>query len=103
MTATIQVGLVEANLLALLAEVETQPEVGSTFPPEMQSFSEQVDQVREYIVDAGEYSVAYECLVSLLASFPFTLSGPAAVKLLELGLLMGFKTERPEDLAFDRR
>lgn len=95
--------LVEANLLAVLAEVRDQPEVGSSFPAELQSYAEQVEQIREYIEDAGEYGIAYESLVSMLEEFPFRLSGRAAIKLLEVGLLMRFKTEQPEDARFDGR
>jgi hypothetical protein len=39
----------------------------------------------------------------MLESYPFKISGPAAIKLLEVGLLMGYKTERPEDALFDNR
>lgn len=73
---------VEANLLALLGEISAQVEVGDLFPAYMQSFSEQIEQLREYIEDAGEYRVAYEVLVSMLEVFPFRLSGKGAIKLL---------------------
>jgi hypothetical protein len=96
-------GLIESNLLAVLAELSQQPAVGATFPSEMRSYPEQVEQLREYVELAGEYGVAYEALVSMLEMFPFQLSGPVAVKLLEVGLLMKFKTERPEDSQFDSR
>ncbi len=39
----------------------------------------------------------------MLQTFPFRLSGPAAMKLLEIGLLMRFKTGLPEDARFDSR
>jgi hypothetical protein len=42
-------------------------------------------------------------MVANLEKFPFTLSGPAAVKLLEVGLKMRYKTDRTEDEAFDMR
>ena len=94
---------IEDNLLLVLSEILSQPEVAAYFPPEMQSYDEQLVQIREYLVDAGEYGIAYELIVSILESFPFRLSGPASIKLLETGLLMGFKTERAEDSKFDRR
>lgn len=59
-------------------------------------------QIREF-VEVGEYGIAYESMVAHLEALPFVLSGKAAVSLLELGLLFGFKTEREEDREFDRR
>jgi hypothetical protein len=95
--------LIEANLLAVLSEIRNQPEVGATFPDDLQSYAEFIEQTREYIEDVGEYGIAYQSLVSTLEGFPFLLSGLAAVKLLEVGLLMKFKTELPEDKLFDNR
>jgi hypothetical protein len=46
--------------------------------------------------------LAYESLISML-EFHFQRSGCTAVKLLEVGLLLRFKTERPEDAQFDGR
>jgi hypothetical protein len=60
-------------------------------------------QIFEYIDLAGEYEVAYEILMATVEAYPFLLSGKAAVCLLELGLLFGYKTERKEDDLFDRR
>ena len=100
---TVNTKLIEANLLAVLAELRQQSDVGNAFPPELLSFAEQVEQLREWIEDAGEYGIAYESLVATLEGFPFQLSGRAAVKLLEAGLLMRFKTGRPQDAQFDRR
>ena len=60
-------------------------------------------QVREWVEDVGEYGIAYELLVSMLEEFPFQLSGQVAVKLLEAGILMRFKTEQPQDARFDSR
>jgi hypothetical protein len=95
--------LIIDRLAAVLAEVQVQTHVAKHFPPEMQGFSEQVEQIREWIEDAGEYGIAYESLVSMLEAFPFELSGQAAIKLLEVGLLLRFKTERVEDAQFDSR
>ncbi|RMV01494.1 hypothetical protein ALP19_102237 [Pseudomonas syringae pv. tomato] len=41
--------------------------------------------------------------MSLLERLPFKLSGRASVKLLEVGLIFGFKTEMEADMKFDRR
>lgn len=64
---------------------------------------EQLEQIREWIEDANEYEIAYELIVCLLEQFQFQLSGGAAVKLLEVGLLMRFKTDKAEDEEFDFR
>ena len=53
--------------------------------------------------DAGEYGLVYENVVSKLEASPFKLSGKAAIKLLEVGLIFGFKTESESDKEFDRR
>lgn len=95
--------LVEANLSEILSEVRQQEHVDATFPKDLLSFPEQMAQVQEWIEHAGEYGIAYESLVSLLERFPFKLSSQRSVKLLEVGLLMRFKTERPEDDRFDSR
>jgi hypothetical protein len=100
---TVNHELVENNLSAVLTEIRGQVDVGKPFPPELQSFSEQVEQIREWIEDAREYGLAYESLVTMLEAFPFQLSGRAVIKLLEVGLLMRLKTERPEDAQFDSR
>ena len=67
------------------------------------TFEEEMAQIGEYIHDAGEYGLAYEVIVVNAEEVPFVLSSKAAVKLLEVGLVMGFKTERPTDAAFGRQ
>jgi hypothetical protein len=95
--------LIENNLSFVLAELGSQPEVGSFFPPESLSYQEQIDQLSEWVNDAGEYGLVYENVVSMLEAFPLKLSGKAAIKLLEVGLIFGFKTESESDKAFHRR
>jgi hypothetical protein len=100
---SVNIKLIKDRLTAVLAEIRVQNDVGRLFPPEVQGFSEQVGQISEWIEDADEYGIAYESLVSMLEEFPFQISGRVAIKLLEVGLLMRFKTERVEDAAFDSR
>ncbi|HEX8589798.1 hypothetical protein [Pseudomonas sp.] len=95
--------LIENNLSIVLAELGSQPEVGSFFPPESLSYQEQIDQLSEWVNDAGEYGLVYENVVSMLEASTFKLSGKAAIKLLEVGLIFGFKTESESDKEFDRR
>ena len=95
--------LIETNLLIVLAEVSEQPKVGKEFPSELQTFEKQVEQIRKWIEDVGEYGIAYESLISTLEAYPFQLSSRAAIKLLEVGLLMRFKTEQLADAKFDSR
>lgn len=95
--------LIENNLTFILNELSAQPEVAVYFPSEMQSCEEQLGLIKELLLDAGEYGIAYELIISMIEEFPFRLSGKASVKLLEAGLIMGFKTEKPEDSKFDRR
>lgn len=95
--------LIESNLLAVLAEIQDQEDVGKTFPPDRMSFLENKEFVRELLEVAGENGIAYESLVGMLELHPFKISGPIAIKLLEVALLMGYKSELPEDAVFDRR
>lgn len=87
----------------VLNEVERQKHVAAHYPPNVLQFADQMKQIHEYIEFASEYGIAYESLVATLEAFPFVLSGKVAVALLELGLLLGFKTDRKGDIAFDRR
>lgn len=95
--------LIEKNLIFILNELKAQPEVALYYPNNSLSFSDDMVQISEYIELAGEYGLAYECIVGDLELFPFKLSGLAAVKLLEVGLLMGFKTGSDRDNLFDFR
>jgi hypothetical protein len=49
----------------------------------------------------GKHGIAYESIVSTLDVFPFQLTGPSAVQLLGTRLMVGFKTERPQDARFE--
>lgn len=62
-----------------------------------------LDALVELIDAHGEYGIAYESLVALLESEDLPLRSASAVKLLEVGLLFGFKTDRPDDMKFDLR
>lgn len=95
--------LIEANLLFVLNELEGQPEIAAYYPATTLSYEDQMAQIREFIELAGEYGLAYEYISGALESFPFKLSGAAAIKLLEVGLLMGFKSGLESDKRFDRR
>ena len=95
--------IVRNNLSTVLDAMEMQHGLSAEYPATVMSFLEQMSQIREYISVAGEYGLAYECIVANLESIPYVLSGLQAIKLLEVGLLMGFKTESPDDVVFDRR
>ncbi len=93
----------ETRLLRILDELERQLGVAAAYPEGALQFGDEMKQIREFIEVAGEYGAAYECLVAAIESHPFVVSGTAAISLLELGLLLGYKTERNEDSEFDRR
>ena len=95
--------IVQSRLMRVLQELQMQPELATHYPDNRLSFQDQMEQIREYVADAGEYGIAYESIVANLEQVPFTLSAEAAVKLLEVGLIMRYKTERPEDQIFDMR
>ncbi|WP_175907867.1 MULTISPECIES: hypothetical protein [Burkholderia] len=95
--------LIQGNLNFILGEMKAQPDVAQYYSPSGLTYEEHLAQIREFIADAGEYGLAYEYVVGALESIPFRLTGVAAVKLLEIGLLMGFKSEQELDKRFDRR
>lgn len=92
--------LVRDNLAAIHSEMSGQRSVASHYPPDQLSFDEEMEQIREYIHDAAEYGLAYELIVLNAQEAPFVFTARAAVMLLELGLVMGFKTTKPEDAVF---
>lgn len=92
--------LVERNLRMILSEVAAQVEVAASYPKDTLPFADEMNQIGEFI-EAGEAGLAYECLVASLEKLPFALTGSAAVRLLEVGLLMGFKTQRSQDQVFN--
>ena len=95
--------MIVENLSAVLAELKSQQDVGDQFPPDQKNFRDTMEDLREWVEDVNEYGLAYEVLVCMLESHPFRISGSAAVKLLEVALLLGYKTTRDEDAMFDIR
>ncbi|SDC59853.1 hypothetical protein [Paraburkholderia lycopersici] len=103
MTSQSDFEFIEDNLIFVLDEMSAQPEVGQHYPANVMSYEDEIAQIREFIELAGEYGLAFEYINSALEQFPYRISGKAAVKLLEVGLLMGFKSENDKDKRFDRR
>jgi hypothetical protein len=95
--------LIEIKLMAILSELEQQHTVGEKYSENSLSYREEMEQIREFIDLAGEYTLAYEIIVATLEKHPFFLSSKAAVNLLEIGLFMQYKTDREEDKIFDIR
>ncbi|PPV06216.1 hypothetical protein [Xanthomonas bromi] len=95
--------LVEKNLLYIIDELAGQAAVRSEFSHDEMTLCDQIKQMTEWVEDAGEYGLAYENIVCLLEECSFFLRGLSAVKLLELGLIFGFKTDMDKDRIFDRR
>ena len=99
-----QTAMIVSRLRRVLEEMRNQhSEVALLYPPEGLSFSDELAQLDEYLGPANEFGVAYECIVANLEAVPFRLSSSAALALLEVGLLMRYKTDREEDTAFDVR
>ncbi|MEY3172991.1 MAG: hypothetical protein RLZZ436_904 [Planctomycetota bacterium] len=94
---------IKERLLAVLGEIKQQVQLSSYFGGESLSFDEEMEQIREYLEDAGEFGIAYEVLVANLEQVPFMISGRAAISLLEVALLLGYKTDREQDWIYDRR
>jgi hypothetical protein len=95
--------VVQSRLIEVLLELQTQTSLARHYPDNRLSFEDEMRQLHEYISVAGEYSIAYESIIATLEQIPFILSGSAAVKLLEVGLIMQYKSDRPQDQMFDMR
>jgi hypothetical protein len=65
-------------------------------------FVAQMNLIKEFI-DNNEFELAYEELVLWLEDGQFLVSGRTAVRLLEMGLLLGFKSGKECDSRYDRR
>ena len=86
--------MIEDRLLTVLGELRAQPEVASAYEAGLLPYAEEIAQIAEFI-DAGEYGLAYEYVVTTLERRPFVLRGATAVRLLELALLFRYKTDDP--------
>lgn len=95
--------LVESRLNLIALELRGQSHLSNYFGKETLSLDEELNNIREYIEFAGEYGIAYESIVSLLENAHFVLTSKAAVALLEVGLLLGYKSDRPCDSIFNCR
>jgi uncharacterized protein YutD len=95
--------IIKKRLRAVLDEMKKQVQLSNHFGGQSLSFDEEMEQIREYIDDAGEFGIAYEVLVANLEQVPFVISGKSAVYLLEVGLLLGYKTDDANDRIYDRR
>ena len=91
------------SLTALLEELESQPEMANFFAPDILSYKDTLSNIGEWLGDNGEYGLAYEVMVSLLERFDFKISGKSAVRLLEVGLYFGYKTDLESDHDLDWR
>jgi hypothetical protein len=95
--------LIESCLLDIFAEIKDQEDVGRLFTPNQMSFSKEKELIFEFIDLAGEFGLAYEYMGGMLELYPFKMSGPAVVKLLDVGLLWGYKSNLPKDDLFNRQ
>ncbi|MCW0922005.1 hypothetical protein ACYSTU_14355 [Pseudomonas glycinis] len=94
---------VEKSLTALLEELESQPEMAIFFASDILGYEDTLSNIREWLEDDSEYGLAYEVMVSLLERFDFKISGKSAVRLLEVGLYFGYKTDLESDRDLDWR
>jgi hypothetical protein len=62
--------IIENNLKLFLEEMEAQPEVGRSYPPDVMPYEEEKAQIREFIDLAGEYGLAFEYINVALERFP---------------------------------
>jgi hypothetical protein len=66
--------LVESRLYLILLELRSQSHLSNYFGGATLSLDEELENIREYIEDAGEYGIAYEGMVSLLENARMPLS-----------------------------
>lgn len=72
--------LVRENLAFIHNEMRTQTNLARQYGADSMSFEQEMEQLREYIHDAGEYGLAYESIVVAAEEVPFVFSSRAAVK-----------------------
>lgn len=90
---------IEKKLLTIWTEVAGQMDL-----LENESIDERkwISELDELISHHGEYGVAYDTMVDMFERVPIKLTGPTAVRLLEVGLTFGYKTDRDEDEQYRR-
>lgn len=98
-----QFSYIEKCLIIVCEDIKLQCEIALTFSPDELPYDSWIEQLDEWINYACEYSLAYESIVSSIENHPFRLSGEAVVKLLEVALLLRYKTDRESDCQFDFR
>ena len=69
---------IKSKLTAILSEMKKQTELVGYYPEWFLSFEEEMAQIKEFIEDANEYSIADESLAANLEKVPFLLSGKTA-------------------------
>lgn len=95
--------IVERLLRVYKDMVQQDESVAEDYPDDGLSFDDEFKQIAEFLGPANEYGAAYECIIANLEAAPFKLSAEAAIALLEVGLLLRYKTDREEDSVFDSR
>jgi len=91
---------IKENLNVVLNELKGK---SLDIDPAFLAYPKQIEQIDEWINYADECGIAYESMVALLESEPIEISGAATVRLLEVALVFGFKTDRDEDKPYDFR
>lgn len=95
--------LVCQRLGAILGELREQSNLATQHWDSREDFETEMNQIREYIEEAGEFGIAYDVIIANLAQVPFNLSSKSVLGLVEVALVMGYKTEDDCDIVFDRR
>lgn len=93
---------IETKLMAIWSEIAAQSDLVANLSEYGVRDNKAVQRIGEWIDHHGEYDEAYTTLVAILEKVPFKLSGPNAVRLLEVGLIFGYKTGRIEDAYYRR-
>lgn len=91
------------KMIQIYLEIRSQHDVGALISDSQLSFNEQMNNIYEYINDAGEHEIAYELIICLLEMYPFVISSLNAVLLVEIALSFKYKTDRDVDKQYDLR
>ena len=94
--------LIRANLVSIFDGLSEQTAAAREFWGSEAESVQALAELRELIFDADEFGLAYEEIVCVCEIGTFVLKGSDAVKLLEIGLLLGYKTARASDEMFGR-
>lgn len=94
--------LADKNLEYVVEQLSQLRELSDIEDSNQMPIADQIRQIGEWI-SANETNIAYESIVCIMEKYNFVVPSLCAIKLLEVGLMFRYKTDRDEDKIFDGR